>query len=58
MSIKSIISTPIFYVNARPHIGHLYTLLYADSLKRARGMFTQTPVFLTTGSDEHGLKVE
>ncbi|XP_060073063.1 methionine--tRNA ligase, mitochondrial-like [Ylistrum balloti] len=51
------VSTPIFYVNASPHIGHLYTALVADSVvrwKRLKGSQT----FFATGTDEHGLKVQ
>ncbi|XP_033760883.1 methionine--tRNA ligase, mitochondrial-like [Pecten maximus] len=51
------VSTPIFYVNAAPHIGHLYTALVADSLarwNRLKGVQT----FFATGTDEHGLKVQ
>lgn len=31
---KFLITTPIFYANGKPHIGHLYTLLYADAYKK------------------------
>ncbi|OWF41858.1 methionine--tRNA ligase, mitochondrial-like [Mizuhopecten yessoensis] len=51
------VSTPIFYVNASPHIGHLYTALVADSLsrwKKLKGYET----FFATGTDEHGLKIQ
>ncbi|MDD2558022.1 MAG: class I tRNA ligase family protein, partial [Desulfuromonas sp.] len=51
------ISTPIYYVNDVPHIGHAYTTLACDALaryKRARGY----DVFFLTGTDEHGQKVE
>lgn len=50
------LTTPIYYVNAEPHIGHTYTTVLADSLARhhrLRGRRT----FLLTGSDEHGEKV-
>ena len=50
------ITTPIYYVNAEPHIGHTYTTVLADSLARhfrLRGRKT----FFATGSDEHGEKV-
>jgi methionyl-tRNA synthetase len=50
------VTTPIYYVNAEPHIGHLYSTLIADSLSRyhrARGK----EVFFLTGTDEHGDKV-
>jgi methionyl-tRNA synthetase len=51
------ITTPIYYVNARPHIGHAYTTVVADAIarrKRALGFDT----WLLTGTDEHGQKIE
>ena len=51
------ISTPIYYVNAAPHIGHAYTTIVADTIKRVRRMLGDD-AYLTTGSDEHGQKVE
>jgi methionyl-tRNA synthetase len=50
-------TTPIFYVNAAPHVGHMYTLLLADVLKRWQ-VFKNRPAILCTGTDEHGLKVQ
>jgi methionyl-tRNA synthetase len=55
--MKYYITTPIYYVNAAPHIGHAYTTIVADvvrSFKRMRGY----EAILTTGSDEHGVNVE
>ena len=54
---KFYISTPIYYVNAAPHIGHAYTTIVADTIKRIRRMLGDD-AYLTTGSDEHGQKVE
>ena len=54
---KFYISTPIYYVNAAPHIGHAYTTIVADAIKRIRRMLGDE-AYLTTGSDEHGQKVE
>ena len=51
------LSTPIYYVNAAPHIGHAYTTIVADTIKRIRRMLGDD-AYLTTGSDEHGQKVE
>ncbi|KAG7154465.1 methionine--tRNA ligase, mitochondrial-like [Homarus americanus] len=54
------ITTPIFYVNSQPHIGHLYSALLADAAHRfqqLQGKPTQTTIF-STGTDEHGLKVQ
>jgi hypothetical protein len=50
------VTTPIFYVNAAPHIGHLYSMLVADILKRFAVLRGQK-AFLLTGTDEHGMKV-
>ncbi len=55
--MKYYLTTPIYYVNAAPHIGHTYTTLAADSIKRLRRMQGFEAV-LTTGTDEHGQKVE
>ncbi|XP_076650880.1 methionyl-tRNA synthetase, mitochondrial isoform X1 [Halictus rubicundus] len=51
------ITTPIFYVNAGPHVGHLYTAVLADSIARFNSMLGHS-VVLCTGTDEHGTKVE
>jgi methionyl-tRNA synthetase len=51
------LTTPIYYVNARPHIGHAYTTIVADAIarrKRSQGFDT----WLLTGTDEHGQKIE
>ena len=55
--MKYYLTTPIYYVNAAPHIGHAYTTLAADTVKRLKTMQGYTAV-LTTGTDEHGQKVE
>jgi methionyl-tRNA synthetase len=55
--MKYYLTTPIYYVNAAPHIGHAYTTLAADTIKRLKTMQGYTAV-LTTGTDEHGQKVE
>ncbi|HUI24621.1 MAG TPA: class I tRNA ligase family protein, partial [Candidatus Kryptonia bacterium] len=50
------VTTPIYYINAEPHLGHTYTTVVADTLARfhrARGERT----FLVTGTDEHGDKI-
>lgn len=51
------LTTPIYYVNAAPHIGHSYTTLAADAIRRFKQMQGYHAV-LTTGTDEHGLKIE
>ena len=51
------VTTPIYYVNARPHLGHIYTTLVADTLirfARQRGVDS----FFLTGTDEHGINIE
>ncbi len=57
MSKKFYITTPIYYVNARPHIGHAYTTLACDTIARRHRMLGQDTWFLT-GTDEHGQKIE
>ncbi len=57
MSNKFYLTTPIYYVNARPHIGTTYTTVIADAIarrKRALGFDT----FFLTGTDEHGQKIQ
>jgi methionyl-tRNA synthetase len=51
------ITTPIYYVNDVPHLGHAYTTIVADSLARFHRMRGDATRFLT-GTDEHGQKVE
>jgi methionyl-tRNA synthetase len=50
------ITTPIYYVNASPHIGHAYTTIVADVLARYHRMVGQN-TFFVTGTDEHGDKI-
>ncbi|MDR3607187.1 MAG: methionine--tRNA ligase [Oligoflexia bacterium] len=54
---KSYITTPLYYVNARPHLGHSYTTIMADVVKRHREQRGVKTLFLT-GTDEHGEKIE
>ena len=57
MSNKFYITTPIYYVNARPHIGHSYTTIACDAIaRRHRGLGDDT--WFLTGTDEHGQKIE
>src|SRR5690242_11067021 len=51
------LTTPIYYVNDRPHIGHVYTTVLADAIARFHRQMGETTWFLT-GTDEHGQKVE
>ncbi|NIA18456.1 MAG: class I tRNA ligase family protein [Actinobacteria bacterium] len=57
MNKKFYITTPIYYVNASPHIGHTYTTVAADVLARYHRMVGDRTFFLT-GTDEHGAKIE
>ncbi|XP_058812419.1 methionine--tRNA ligase, mitochondrial [Topomyia yanbarensis] len=58
----SFVTTPIFYVNAAPHIGHLYSAVIADAIHRFNGLLNEptspsTTIF-STGTDEHGTKIQ
>lgn len=57
MTSTSYITTPIYYVNDKPHIGHAYSTLAADVLARWRRLEGKE-VFFLTGTDEHGQKVQ
>ena len=50
------VTTPIYYVNAKPHIGHAYSTIVADALARWHRLLGEDVKFLT-GTDEHGLKI-
>lgn len=54
---KFYVTTPIYYVNDKPHIGHAYTTLLADVLSRYHRLL-EVPTFFLTGTDEHGQKVQ
>ena len=56
MSRSFYITTPIYYVNGEPHIGHTYTTVLADTLTRYHQLCGERG-FLLTGSDEHGEKI-
>jgi len=51
------VTTPIFYVNAAPHVGHMYTMILTDVLKRWQQLKGR-PAILLTGTDEHGIKIQ
>jgi methionyl-tRNA synthetase len=51
------LTTPIYYVNDLPHIGHAYTTIAADAVARYWRLLGR-PVYLLTGTDEHGINVE
>ena len=54
---KFYLTTPIYYTNGLPHIGHTYTTVVADTVRRYRRMHGYE-VVMTTGTDEHGVNVE
>lgn len=59
MGNKFYITTPIYYVNASPHIGHSYTNIAADTLARYhRKVLGEDNVWFLTGTDEHGQKIQ
>lgn len=51
------VTTPIYYVNDKPHIGHSYTTVLADILTRFHALFGEDS-YMLTGTDEHGQKVQ
>jgi methionyl-tRNA synthetase len=57
MTRRFYITTPIYYVNARPHIGHAYTTIACDTIARRQRLLGAETFFLT-GTDEHGQKIE
>src|SRR5210317_2583048 len=58
MSIeKFYVTTPIYYVNDKPHIGHAYTTILADVLASYHRLL-DIPTHFLTGTDEHGQKVQ
>uniref|UniRef100_A0A336KJ67 Methionine--tRNA ligase, mitochondrial n=1 Tax=Culicoides sonorensis TaxID=179676 RepID=A0A336KJ67_CULSO len=53
------VTTPIFYVNAAPHIGHLYSAVITDAISRFERLVNPNQEFLfSTGTDEHGTKIQ
>ncbi|MCW3982082.1 MAG: methionine--tRNA ligase, partial [Candidatus Bathyarchaeota archaeon] len=57
MSKKFYLTTPLYYVNGVPHVGHVYTTVIADTLARYKRL-CGVDVCALTGTDEHGLKIE
>ncbi len=57
MKERFYVTTPIYYVNAEPHIGHAYTTILADFMSRFHRMLGHEAYFLT-GTDEHGDKID
>ena len=57
MKKKFYLTTPLYYVNDVPHVGHTYSTVVADAIVRYKRMCGFDVCFLT-GTDEHGLKLE
>jgi len=55
---KFYLTTPLYYVNSKPHIGHAYTEIAADTLARYHRLASNEDVKFLTGTDEHGQKVD
>ena len=54
---KYYLTTPLYYTNGLPHIGHTYSTIVCDMIRRYKRM-RGFDVFMTTGTDEHGVNVE
>ncbi len=54
---KFYLTTPIYYTNGLPHIGHTYSTIVCDTIRRYKRMLGYD-VVMTTGTDEHGVNVE
>src|SRR5690349_19355923 len=54
---KFYLTTPLYYANAAPHVGHAYSTLVADTVRRFKRM-QGIDAFLLTGTDEHGQNIE
>ena len=54
---KYYLTTPIYYTNGLPHIGHTYSTIVCDTIRRYKRMLGYD-VVMTTGTDEHGVNVE
>ena len=52
-----VITTPLYYVNDKPHLGSIYTTIICDSIARYKRLLGEEVVFIT-GVDEHGLKIQ
>ena len=57
LSESKYITAPIFYVNASPHIGHLYSTVLGDTLTRWHKL-KKNLAYFSVGTDEHGLKIQ
>ena len=51
------VTTPIYYVNDKPHLGSIYTTIICDSIARYKRLLGEDVIFIT-GVDEHGLKIQ
>jgi len=56
-ALKKFITTPIFYGNGSPHLGHAYTTVLSDAISRYHKVWMGQDTFFMTGTDEHGQKI-
>ena len=52
-----VITTPLYYVNDKPHLGSVYTTIICDTIARYKRLIGEDVIFIT-GVDEHGLKIQ
>ena len=52
-----VITTPLYYVNDKPHLGSIYTTIICDAIARFKRLMGEDVIFIT-GVDEHGLKIQ
>ena len=52
-----VITTPLYYVNDKPHLGSVYTTIICDAIARYKRFVGEDVIFIT-GVDEHGLKIQ
>ena len=52
-----VITTPLYYVNDKPHLGSVYTTIICDAIARYKRLVGEDVIFIT-GVDEHGLKIQ
>jgi methionyl-tRNA synthetase len=57
LSMTFYVTTPIYYANSLPHLGHLYTMIVADTIARHKRQ-QRIETFFLTGTDEHGINIE
>ena len=58
MPYDKVVLSPIFYVNSKPHIGHMFTAVVCDAAARYHRHLEGKTTFFSIGTDEHGLKIQ